>query len=93
MFVVPQGLEPCQTEPKPVVLPLHHETGVKNITYLHRQMMYGKNTNLFFMKKGHTAVCFVSQAGLEPTRFAEQGILFLISDPTDKSTDFPHFPY
>lgn len=25
----------------------------------------------------HTAVCFVSQAGFEPTRFAEQGILFI----------------
>ena len=47
MFVVSQGLEPCQTEPKPVVLPLHHETGVKNITHLRRQVMYGKNTNLF----------------------------------------------
>ena len=29
MFVVSQGLEPCQTEPKSVVLPLHHETELK----------------------------------------------------------------
>ena len=28
LFVVPQGFEPCQTEPKPVVLPLHHGTGL-----------------------------------------------------------------
>ena len=26
LCVVPQGFEPCQTEPKPVVLPLHHGT-------------------------------------------------------------------
>ena len=80
MFVVSQGLEPCQTEPKPVVLPLHHETGVKNITYLHRQVMM-------------VQMCgFVSQAGFEPTRFAEQRDSFPYIRFNGQTHRFPPFP-
>lgn len=34
IFVASHGLEPCQTEPKSVVLPLHHEAENKVHQYL-----------------------------------------------------------
>ena len=46
------------------------------------------------MKKGHIPpydLCLKQDSNLHDLQ--NKGILFFISDPTDKSADFPHFPY
>ena len=47
--VVPRGFEPRQTEPKPVVLPLHHRTILTVLSFekLCKGKMYKPNLQIF----------------------------------------------